>query len=134
MRVDEIAKRLNAEWEGAGDLEIHGAADLDAASPDDIAFVQNRKAATRAEASRAGCLIVDRDFPAGRTVIRVSNPRAAFAMAIGLLYPKPPITPGIHPTAVIAPDATIAASASIGPHVTVGPRAVIGERTVVGPG
>ena len=134
MRVDEIAKRLNAPYEGSADVEILGAAALESAGPREISFVGNRKAAAAAASSSAGCLLVTAEFPAGRTLIRVADPRASFAAAIALLYPPPAITPGIHPTAVIAPDAKIASSAAIGPHATVGERARIGERASIGAG
>jgi UDP-3-O-[3-hydroxymyristoyl] glucosamine N-acyltransferase len=133
VRVTEIAERLNASFEGAGDLEITAAAALESAEQSDISFVGNRKAAGLAEASRAGCLLVTRDFPAGRTLIRVDDPRGGFARVIALLYPRPPVVAGVHPTAVVAPDAEITGSASIGAHVVVGAGARIGERTAIGP-
>lgn len=134
MRVDEIAQRLHAKWEGDGGVEIVGAAALESAEPQEISFVSSRKAAAAAANSSAGCLLVTAEFPPGRTLIRVADPRASFAAVIGLLYPRPSITPGVHPTAVIAPDAQIASSAAIGPHVTVGEQARIGERTSIGAG
>jgi UDP-3-O-[3-hydroxymyristoyl] glucosamine N-acyltransferase len=133
MRVDEIARLLNATYEGAGDQEITGAATLESAGLHEIAFVGNRKAAALASESGAGCLVVTSDFPAGRTVIRVDDPRGGFARVIGLLYPRPPVIAGAHPTAVIAPDATVAASAAIGPFAVIRARAHIGERTTIGP-
>jgi UDP-3-O-[3-hydroxymyristoyl] glucosamine N-acyltransferase len=134
MRVAEIARHLNAICEGAGDQEITGAATLESAGAQEIAFVGNRKAAAQADRSHAGCLLVTSEFPAGRTIIRVADPRASFAAVIGLLYPPPAIVPGIHPTAVIAPDADIAPSAAIGPHASIGAGARIGQRTAVGAG
>jgi UDP-3-O-[3-hydroxymyristoyl] glucosamine N-acyltransferase len=134
MRVDEIARRLNTACEGAGDLEITAAAALESAGPGEIAFVGSRKATEQAAQSRAGCLLVGKEFPAGRTLIRVSDPRASLATVIGLLYPPLPITPGIHPTAVIAPDAEIASTAAIGAHSNIGSRARIGHRTSLGSG
>lgn len=133
MRVEEIAGLLNAAYEGAGDVEIHGAATLESAGPGEIAFVGNRKAAAQAAQSGAGCLLVTQDFPAGRTMIRVDDPRASFASVIGLLYPRPPVIPGAHHTAIIAPDAEIAASAAIGPYAVIRARARVGERTAIGP-
>jgi UDP-3-O-[3-hydroxymyristoyl] glucosamine N-acyltransferase len=133
VRVDEIAGHLNAGFEGEGDLEITGAAPIESAGPREIAFIGNRKAAEQAGQSRAGCLLVTREFPAGRTVIRVDDPRGGFAKVIELLYPRPHITPGAHPTAVIAPDADIASSAAIGAHAFIGARVRIGEHTVIGP-
>jgi UDP-3-O-[3-hydroxymyristoyl] glucosamine N-acyltransferase len=132
VRVAEIADYLKAVFEGAGDLEIAGVAPLESAGPREIAFIGNRKAAAHAGQSRAGCLLVTNEFPAGRTVIRVGDPRGGLASVIGLLHPPPPITPGAHPTAVIAPDAEIAPSAAIGPHAVIGAGVRIGERTSVG--
>jgi len=133
VRVNEIAGHLKTGFEGAGDLDITAAAPLETAGPREIAFVGSRKAAAQAGQSQAGCLLVTREFPPGRTLIRVDDPRAGFAKVIGLLYPRPHITPGAHPTAVIAPDADIAPSAAIGPHAVIRARARIGERTVIGP-
>jgi len=133
VRVDEIAKHLNAGFEGAGDLDITGAAPLESAGPREISFIGNKKAATQADQSQAGCLLVTREFPSGRTLIRVDDPRGGFASVIGLLYPRSPIIPGVHPTAVIAPDAEIALSAAIGAHAVIGSGVKIGDRTSVGP-
>ena len=134
MRVSEIAGHLNAAWEGDGEQEITGAAPLESAAPHEIAFVANRKAIASAAGSRAGCLMVTSDFPPGRTFIRVSDPRAAFARVIALLYPRKRIVPGIHPSGVIAEDVQIAATAAVGPHVTIGRGARIGERSSIGAG
>ncbi len=131
--MDDIAKHLKAAFEGAGDLDVTSAAALESAGPRDIAFVGNRKAAVQAGESQAGCLLVTSEFPSGRTLIRVDDPRGGFASVIELLYPRPPIIPGAHPTAVIAPDALIASSAAIGPHAVIRARAHIGERTTIGP-
>lgn len=134
MRVTEIAGELNAAWEGDGNLEISGVASLESAGPREIAFVGSRKAAARAHLSLAGCLLVTPEFPSGRTIIRVDDPRGACARAIGLLYPPPGIPPGVHATAVIAASADIAKSAAIGPHATIGASTRIGERSSIGAG
>src|SRR5262245_34347491 len=96
LRVAEIADRLKAPCEGQRDLEIFSAAPLESAGPADIAFVGTRKAASTADHSRAGCLLVTDDFPKGRTLIRVSDPRGAFARVMRFLYPPPSVIPGIH--------------------------------------
>jgi UDP-3-O-[3-hydroxymyristoyl] glucosamine N-acyltransferase len=125
---------LKASYEGQGDLEIFGAAALESAGSHEIAFVGSRKAAAQAAQASAGCLLVTSEFPAGRTVIRVLDPRGSFAAVIGFLHPAAAVTPGIHPAAVIDPTAEIADSAEIGPCATIGPLARIGERTSIGAG
>jgi len=134
LRVAEIAAELGARWEGEGDVEISGVAPLDSAGPADIAFVGNRKAAANAAESRAGCLLVTEDFPKGRTLIRVADPRAAFAHVIRLLFLPAPIVAGIHPSAVVEPSASIDASAAVGPLSVVGAGTIIGARSSIGPG
>jgi UDP-3-O-[3-hydroxymyristoyl] glucosamine N-acyltransferase len=132
MRVSDIADHLKARWEGDGSLEIIGVASLESAGQHEIAFVGNRKSAASAAASSAGCLLAADEFPGSRTIIRVPDPRAAFARVIGLLHPRRPITPGIHPSTVIAADAEIAPSAAIGSFTTIGEGTIIGERSVIG--
>ena len=136
MRVREMAEWLGATFEGDGEKEIRGAAALENAGADEVAFVGNRKAVAAAQESAAGCLIVPPDFPnpGGRTAIRVSEPRTAFARLIARLHPAPEVPAGIHSTAVVATDAEIGACVAIGPHAFIGEGSRIGERTVIGPG
>jgi len=134
LRVRDIADHLKTTWEGDGGHEISSVAPLESAAGQDLSFVGNRKAASSAIQSQAGCLLVPEDFPKGRTVIRVRDPRAALAAVIPLLYAPAPATPGVHPTAVIARDAQISPSASIGPQAVIGAATHIGERSRIGPG
>jgi UDP-3-O-[3-hydroxymyristoyl] glucosamine N-acyltransferase len=136
MRVRELAAALNAAWEGDGEKELTGVADIEAAGFSELSFAASRKAVEEAHRSSAGCLIVTPDFPnaGGRTVIRAGNPRAAFARAVAVFYPAEPPVPNIHPSAVVAPSAKIDATVRIGPHTTVGEHASIGARTSVGSG
>ena len=131
MRVRELADWLGATFEGDGEKEIDRAAPLDSAGAGELSYAAGRKALKEALASAAGCLIVAVDFenPSGRTVIRVPDPRRAFARAVARLHPAPPAPPGIHPTAVVMPDARVAASASIGAFCFIGSRSVVGEHT-----
>jgi UDP-3-O-[3-hydroxymyristoyl] glucosamine N-acyltransferase len=101
-----------------------------------VSFAAGAKAAALAERSQAGCLLVSHDFrnDSGRTVIRVSDPRAALARIIRLLHPEPPVDAGLHPTAVVSQNATLGAGVSIGPYVTVHDRAQVGDGTSVAAG
>ena len=85
MKLREIAALAGGTCEGDPELEILAAAALETAGPAEVSFVANRKAAEAAQESRAGCLLVPRDFPAGRTVVRCADPRASFAAVIEVL-------------------------------------------------
>ena len=126
MKVSELAKLLDAMWEG-NDEDLLSVAPLESASAGQLSFVGNRKAALQAASSSAACLIVPPDFPEGRTLIRVADPRAAFARAIAVLHPKRRPTAGIHPSAVVASGVEIGAGTSIGPGCTIGEGCRIGD-------
>jgi len=134
LRVQDLAKRLGVPFEGDGEMEIAGAAALDQAGPTQLSFASGRKALVKANDSRAGCLVVPDGFPAGRTLLRSADPRAAFARAVSYLHPPDPPARGVHPTAVIDTGAAIGAGVSIGPHVSVSAGARIGSGTVIGAG
>ena len=133
MRVREIAEILGSTFEGNGEQEILAAAPLDNARGTEISFVGGRKAVDKAQHSAAGCLIVAPEFanPSGRTLIRASNPRGAFAAVLARLYARPAPTPGIHASAVIADSADIHPSCSIGPHVVIREGARVGAHTEI---
>lgn len=135
MRVRELAEWLGATYEGDGEKELSGVAPLESAGTADVSFVGNRKAAAEAESSAAGCLIVPLDFTGGyRTVIRVNEPRTAFARAVSRFYPTTELTPGVHPTAVLGVNVQIGALCAVGPHVSVGDSTRIGVSTSIGAG
>jgi len=133
VQAQQIATALGASVEGDGSIELNAVATLEDATPSQLSFVANEKAAKNAAKSQAGCLLVFEAFDnaTGRTVIRVKDARMAVAAIIGVLHPTVAPPAGIHPTAVVASSAQIDASASIGPHCSVGENVVIGAKTVL---
>jgi UDP-3-O-[3-hydroxymyristoyl] glucosamine N-acyltransferase len=136
MRVRELAEWLGAAFEGEGELELTGVAPLETAGSSEVSFVGSRKAAAQAESSGAGCLIVPMELSGtgSRAVIRVAEPRTAFARAVSRFHPTEEMTPEIHPTAVIGAQVELAALVTIGPHAVVGEGSKIGVSTVIGAG
>ena len=136
MRVRELAEWLGATFEGDGEKELTGVAPLEAAGASEISFVGSRKAAAQAENSAAGCLLVPLEWPSPsyRTVIRVPEPRTAFARAVSRMYPTAELKPGVHPTAVIGRDVELGAMAYIGPNAVIGEGSRIGTACSIGAG
>lgn len=136
MRVRELAEWLGAPFEGDGERIIDRVNSLETAGASELAFVSSRKAAQQAACSAAGCLIVPPDFdnPTRRTVIRVPDPRTAFARAANRLHPAPEIVPGIHPTAVLGPEVQIGSGVAVGPLVSIGEGSRIGAGSSIGAG
>ena len=136
MRVRELAEWLGAPFEGDGERDLDRAGTIESAGASELAFVSNRKAAKQAEFSAAGCLIVplEHENTPPRTVIRVPDPRTAFARAVSRLHPSAPVVPGIHPSAIVAPDARIGLGVAIGPMAVVGEGSCVGAGSVIGGG
>lgn len=136
MRVRELAEWLGATYEGDGEKDLDGVAPLETAGAGEVAFVGSRKAAAAAEASAAGCLIVPMEWPspAYRTVIRVPQPRTAFARAMNRFYPTAEIKPGVHPTAVVGSNVELGNMVFVGPHAVIGDSSRIGLASSIGAG
>ncbi len=134
MTIADIARLIQGELIGSGQVGITGCAGLKEAKEGDLSFLANSKYEPLARESKASAVIVPRQISLlGKTVIRVDNPSLAFSNVINhLLKNAPPlINPGIHPTAIIAKDALIASDVAIGPYTIIEPRAVIGQGTKI---
>jgi len=134
LTVAQIAELCGGQAEGNTQLLITGANSLDAAEATDLSFAANDKALRAAASSRAGCLIVPRSFSGtgAYSLIRVEEPRTAFARAIASLFPKQRPSPSIHPTAVIALTASLAGDCFIGAHTTIGEHTRIANGCSIG--
>ena len=127
--VAQLAGMVGGTVEGGGGRVISGANTIESAGPTDLAFASNKKALASAKHSTAGCLLVPVAFTESGpwSLIKVAEPRVAFARALDALYPKKKHMPGVHPTAVVALSASIAADCCIGSSVTIGEDTKIGR-------
>jgi UDP-3-O-[3-hydroxymyristoyl] glucosamine N-acyltransferase len=129
LTVSDLAQRLQGEVAGDGTLTISGFAPADTARAGDLTFAENESYFARAEKSAAAAVLVGEGVAsASKTLIRVKQPRVAFARILALFFPEPPFPAGIHPSAVVHPSAKVDATAHVGPN------SVVGERVVLGPG
>jgi UDP-3-O-[3-hydroxymyristoyl] glucosamine N-acyltransferase len=98
-----------------------------------LIYVESAKHAQRAVASAAICVIsAEGVVLSGKTVLRSSQPKAAFAQAAELLLGRAPIASGVHPTAIVAPLARVAPEVGIGPYAVIGEDAHVGAGTQIG--
>jgi len=137
----ELAEAVGAKLEGDGTLEVGGVAAPERAGARDLIYVESAKHAVRATASAALCVVAGEGLRlSGKTILRSTLPKVAFARAAALLLERAPIAVGIHPTAIVAPLARVAEGASIGPYavikedVHIGAGTQIGAHSVIGAG
>lgn len=133
LSAASVAEQLQGEVLGDGQTQLKGFAPADRAQAGDLTFAENDEFFARAEQTAASAIIVggNQTSSTGKVLIRVKNARVAFAKALALFFPEPPLPAGIHPTAVIARTAQVDPSAHIGPHCVVGERAQIGGGTIL---
>jgi UDP-3-O-[3-hydroxymyristoyl] glucosamine N-acyltransferase len=136
VTLGQIAARFGLVLRGDPLARIARVSQLDDASAGSLSFLADPRHRRFLAATAATAVIVDAasepDCPVN--ALLADNPRAAYARVAAWLNPQVAITPGVHPSAVVAADAKVAASAEIGALACVGAGAEIGERVLVGPG
>ncbi|MBI3651344.1 MAG: UDP-3-O-(3-hydroxymyristoyl)glucosamine N-acyltransferase [Acidobacteria bacterium] len=132
MKLAEVANRLSCTLEGDGNIEIHGVATLEDACAGQLSFLTNVKYHNEAKKTLASALIVDSQSPSfGKAVLRHHNPYLIFAKSLNLFYPAMPLSPSIHPSALIASTTTLGEGVSIGAYTVIGERVSLGNRVVI---
>ena len=127
MKIKEIADFLESQTGVTEDLEITSVASVEKAKPGEISFVEKVE---NFKETNASALIVPQNF-SGETscfLIKVKNPKLAFAKIAAVLHPPKKRAPEIHESAVIAENA------HIGGNVFIGAYAIIGENSEIGDG
>src|SRR3954470_15830314 len=124
-------------------------APLEAAGPDEIAYMDNARYAEALAATRAGVCLVARRFaakvPATTLALIAPEPYRAYAALLARFYPSAErpescfgasgVSPGsfVHPTARLEQGVVVDPGAVVGPHAEIGSGTVVGAQAVVGP-
>jgi UDP-3-O-[3-hydroxymyristoyl] glucosamine N-acyltransferase len=129
-RIRDIARALGAEAEGDLDLVVTGAAEPQAARPDQLALAMDPRYGDGIAKGRALAAVVwpGADWRGMGLQAAIFAPRGRLAMAglTALMDPGPELAPGVHAMAVVHSTAEIGAGAAIGPFVVIGAGVVIG--------
>jgi UDP-3-O-[3-hydroxymyristoyl] glucosamine N-acyltransferase len=136
LTTGQLAAMLQLPLYGDRDRRLAGAAVLEEAGPEHLAFAGGPKFFEAAARSAAGCIIAPPEFTGanGQTVIASPQPRAHFAQALTILYPVRTASPGIHASVCVEEGASVDPTAAIGPYVTIGRGARIGAHAQVNQG
>ena len=135
MKLKELAVRLGAELEGPGDIEIISAAGIDEAGPGQITFIAGKEYLKQLEQSRASAAFAPLGTPAMRLpLLRVKNPRLAFARTLELFFVKPYHPSGVSDQASIGRNVVIGKDPSVHPFVVLADDTRLGDRVTLYPG
>jgi len=125
MKTREIAELLGGDLSGDPNAEIVRVAAIASAGDGDITFYEKDDGGFL---SNASCLFVPTNSTATTgTLIKIKDPKLAFARIAALLHPPKQRLAEIHPTAVISDSANIGHDVFIGAFVCVGDSSMIGD-------
>ena len=134
--VRELAEFLHGKLENdAPELKVTGVNGLVEAGANDISFAVPPHV-EHCHLSKAGVMVLGFDDPAlpdNRPVIRVENPRAAFAALLELFRHRAEVERVVSDKAYIAPSAKIGKDVAIMPFAYIDEGAEIGDGTVIYP-
>ncbi len=134
--LSEIAKLIDGEVVGDGEIKITGLNRLDAASAGDLAFADLAHAPL-AKDSKASAVIIPAKFsgelPANVIKIQAENPRPLFAKLLEVFTPKIEIPLGVSDLAFVGKNVKLGENISIMPFAYVGDNAVIGDGAKIYP-
>jgi len=134
--LEEIAQLLQGELKGPPGFNARGIQSLTAAGPDEISFAVGSHFKEEVEKSKAGALILPKDWPYGldRPSILVKDPYLAYALIATAFLDKPFSALGVSPKAHVGSNCKIDRNVSIYPEVFIGDRVCIGQYVTLHPG
>jgi UDP-3-O-[3-hydroxymyristoyl] glucosamine N-acyltransferase len=132
MTVRELAECVGGSVEGDLEARIIGVSSIEDAQRGDIVFAENSRYLSQAEKSDASAIVafLDATTP-DKPLIKVNNPRYAFAKILEMFAPRLNAPVGVHPTAVVGKGVHLGEGVSIGPHAVVGDHVRIGDHTAL---
>lgn len=130
--VEALATHVEGNLDGEAGAIIMGVSSIEEAEKGDIVFAENPRFLHAADRCHASAILAPLDAPAAaKPLIRVENPRYAFARILELFAPRLNAPPGIHPTAILGSNVRLGAEVHIGANVVIADNTVIGDRSVI---
>jgi len=135
LSLGEIADIAGGMLErGDPSVRVNGINTLEAAGPDQVTFLANRRYAKLLPRCRAAAVVIDEKTPpvGNLAYIRCPDPYLGYTKIAHKFAPAIPHPPaGVHPSAAVDPSAVLGEGVAVGPHVTLGAAVRLGDRTVV---
>lgn len=138
LSLGELARLGGARLvRGDPSLRLHSLASLEAAGPEDLAFLASARMAPAAQATRAGAVVVgpalaDR-VAAQAALLESDDAQRSFAAIARHVAPRlvPRPAAGVHPTAAIGASVGLGRDVHVGAFATIDDGATIGDGALV---
>lgn len=133
--LEILARHVEGEVDGNPGLQINRVQPFDEAIEGDITLAAGSRYLTRLGETGASAVIVSVDSPCcSKDLLRVKNPKLAFAQLLHLLHRRRLPALGISEDAYFGEDCKIGSGVSISPMVSIGDRVTIGSNVSIGSG
>ncbi len=130
--LGELARRVEGEVQGDPSLPIEGLQPFELAGPGDLTLAGAPRFWQRLGETAASAVIVPSDVSSGeKPLLRVSQPKLAFARLLALFHPEPFRPLGISPLAAIAGSVRITEPVNIQPFVQIEEEVEIAEQVTL---
>ncbi len=132
--LNELADMVNGELIGNPDVRISGAADIQDAKDGMIVFAESQRLLDEAIGSKASAVVTFASAERqSKPLIRVQNPRHAFAQILTIYAPHKERPEGISPDCTVGVGSVIGDNPSIGRNVQIGQSVTIGKNVFIYP-
>ncbi len=134
-RLRQLAKHVGGEVAGDPDTPIRRLRPFETAGPGDLTLAVEKRYEERIRETGASAVIVSETVRfRNRPLLRVDNPRLAFARLLQFIDKTPFVPTGVSPDATVGRDCSIPERVSIHPHAYVGDGVTLGEEVTLHPG
>jgi len=131
--LNEIAKLIDGEVIGNGDILINGASGIREAAEGEITFLANSKYSSLMDKTRAAAIITSNDAQATtKPIIITQNPSLAFIKIISMFTPDDAGHPhGIDYTVVMGKNVSLGKDVTIGAYSVIGDNVTLGDNVII---
>ena len=134
-RLRRLAEHVGGEVAGDPDTPIRRLRPFETAGPGDLTLAARKRYEELIPESGASAVIVSRTVPFhNRPLLRVDNPKLAFARLLQFIHRAPFVPTGVSPGATVGRGCSIPERVSVYPHVHVGDSVTLGEEVTLHPG
>ena len=136
MRLSEIVNIINAELTGNPDLEIVGLGKIETANDKQITFISNPLYAKYFKTTKAGAVIVSKDFEFSSirndiSILKVNDPYLAFVKLLEVFEERKIKVVGVSENCKIEEGVILGKDVFVDHFVKIGERTIIGDNTAI---
>lgn len=137
ITAKHLAEMTGGTLEGDGEIAVSGFAKIEEAGPEDLSFIANPKYGHFASTTKAGVLLVGRDFVAPQatssTLVRVDDPYSTLGMLLRMVADAKPKPSGVESPVFIGDDTQLPEKIYLGAFSYIGKNVKIGENVKIYP-